>query len=104
MLAQEPRSQRQTVVHGLAGPGLGGDEEVAAVRLRAQHGGLDRGRLLVAALRERADEGRVGVREGHGGAVGFLVWMLERSPRSSGCRLTTDTSLKLILVAGRQPQ
>ena len=102
-LAQERGRQRQAVGHGLAGAGLGGDEEVAAVRLGAQHGGLDRGRLLVAALRERAGEGRVGVREGHGGAVGFSVWMLERpSPASGLGRLARERRARLVILVARE--
>ncbi len=50
--------------HGLAGAGLGGNENVAPLRLGPQHGGLDRGGLLVVVLCERAGQRRAGFIEG----------------------------------------
>ncbi len=64
-VAQQVGGQRQAVGDGLAGAGLGGDEQVAP-RLLLQHGLLDGGWLGVAALGKRLGE-RGGKRgKGHG--------------------------------------
>jgi hypothetical protein len=48
-LVEQLRRHRQAEGDGLARAGLGRDDQVAAVRLRLEDGGLDRGRLGIAA-------------------------------------------------------
>ena len=54
--AEEVRRHREAEGHGLAGPGLGGDEEVA-IRLRLEHGRLHGGRLGIVVGRKGARQG-----------------------------------------------
>ena len=65
LAAEQRRGQGQAVGDGLAGPGLGGHQQVAALRLRHQDGGLHGGRLRVLAGVQGTVEGRVDGREGH---------------------------------------
>ena len=57
-LAEQVVGDRQSIGDGLAGAGLRRDQEIAAVGLGGQHGGLDRRRLVVAALGQGAGERR----------------------------------------------
>ncbi len=58
-LAQQAARQGEAEGDGLAGTGLGGDQQVAAVRL-GQHGGLHRRRFEIAVLFERAGQRGMG--------------------------------------------
>ncbi len=59
-VAKERRGDGETIGHGLAGPGLGGDENVAPFGLRRKHSGLHRRRVGVVALFERTGQRRAG--------------------------------------------
>ena len=64
-LAEQGRRKRQTEGDGLAGSGLGGNEQIAAL-FCLQHGGLHRRGLGIAALGKGAVERRMAGGEGHG--------------------------------------
>ena len=66
--------------HGLAGAGLGRDENVAALGLGLQHGGLDGGRASVITLRERAGQRGAGVFKGQclADRLEVLAWLIAR--------------------------
>jgi hypothetical protein len=71
-LAEQGGGEREAIGDGLARAGLGRDEFVAGGQLGLQNGGLDRGRLVIAALGEGANE--TGMRKGkwHGGRTNDL--------------------------------
>ncbi len=68
-LAQEAPREREAESHGLAGAGLGRNQQVAAVRL-GQHGGLHRRRFEIAVLLEGAGERGVGRGKRHSRSLG----------------------------------
>ena len=55
-IAEERFGEGEAIGDGLAGTGLGRDEEVAALGRRLDHGTLDGGRVFVVAGLERSDE------------------------------------------------
>ena len=67
--AEQRDGEGEAVGDGLAGPGLGGHQQVAPLGAGLQDGLLDRRRLGVAALGEGAFEGGIGRRERHGDAI-----------------------------------
>jgi hypothetical protein len=64
---EQRRREGQPVGDGLAGPRLGGDQQVPAVGVGPEHGCLYGGRFRIAALVERAGKVGMGTREGHVG-------------------------------------
>ena len=63
----------QTERDGLAGPGLGGDQQVAPLGLGHEHGALDGGGFRVVAGGERLGEGGVDIGKWHG-AGNYFPW------------------------------
>ena len=55
-VAEQRRGHGEAIGDGLAGAGLGGDEDVASPRRRSEHGGLHRRRFGIVALLERAGQ------------------------------------------------
>ncbi len=64
---------------GLARPGLGRDQQVAAARIVLRHLGLDGGQRFVTALRKRLGEAGGKVRKGH------QAHKLPRAPQAARC-------------------
>ena len=70
-VAEQRRGHREAIGDGLARPRLRRDEQVAALRLRDEDGGLDGRRVGIAARGEGCAEGGRGGREGHRGKQAF---------------------------------
>jgi hypothetical protein len=66
-LAEEARREREAERDGLAGAGLGRDEEIA-VWLGLENSGLNRGRFVIGARREGSTERGMGGGKRQGGA------------------------------------
>ena len=58
IVVKQLRRHRQAKGDGLAGAGLGGDDQIAAIRFRLEHGGLDGRWLVIFVRRERLCEKR----------------------------------------------
>jgi hypothetical protein len=71
-LAEQGGSNRKAEGHGLPRAGLRRNEHVSARRLRLEHGRLDRRRLGIPALGERADQIGMKRGKGHFHAIGLL--------------------------------
>ena len=65
VLAEQVRRHGEAEGDGLAGAGLGRDQQVAALGLGFEHGGLDRGGLGIAARGERLGEETRQIFKGH---------------------------------------
>ena len=65
VIAQQGGGRRQTKGHGLARPGLGGNQQVLIESAGFEDGGLNRGRFLITLLLERKLQGGVANGEGH---------------------------------------
>ncbi len=66
VFAENRRGDSQAVSDRLAGTGLCGDEDIPRLRFLGQHSGLNRRRVVVIALGERASQRRAGLKKGHG--------------------------------------